>query len=99
LSKLNRDKVMIAMRDYTKRAIKHFDNEQPVTDGSIVCYRTLNQHGDVSHIHRPVCAWIVNWGGVFQGQPLMIGKIYDYVVMDRKEINTRFTEDGLIAKF
>lgn len=72
--------------DYLKRRILHNEEECPVELTDVVIYRTINALGQISHIHAPVMAWAVNWT-LFDGIiDLTMGRVYDYVVLDRSRM-------------
>lgn len=60
----------------TTSFIKHTSSVQPVSDNSLVSYRTITDDGVISHIHLPVKASALNWSS----EGLSFGKIHDFKI-------------------
>lgn len=61
----------------TTSFIKHTSSVQPVSDDSLVSYRTITDEGVISHIHLPVRASALNWSS----EGLSFGKIHDFKIV------------------
>ena len=60
----------------TTSFIKHTGSVQPVSDDSLVSYRTITDDGVISHVHLPVKASALNWSS----EGLSFGRIYDFKI-------------------
>ena len=83
--------------EYEKRKLFHHGDENPVMDSDVIVYRTINVDRKISAISLPVLSFAVNWTKTdnINGGALHLGRIHDYVVLDRSSL--RF--NGLPVKF
>ena len=56
---------------------KHKTNICPVPLFNMVMYRTIDIDGEISHVHLPIMAQLINWNQ----EDLFIGRIYEYRVV------------------
>lgn len=70
--------------------IEHIGNECPVYSGSYVVYRTTSKLKPLSHIHVPMMASELSWGDTTKisgvVRPMYMGRIKDYVVVERPDL-------------
>ena len=62
------------MKDY--KFHKHTGISSPVSDDTMVVYRTTSRATPISHIHLPVKAKIINWGD----DELYMGRILEWAL-------------------
>lgn len=76
----------------TTQFIKHIGSVQPISDDSLVSYRTISDEGIISHVHLPVKASDLNWSS----EGLSFGRIYDFKIVN--VIKTKTGHDSSISE-